>query len=287
MPGLDHIVLACRDLEAVASQFERAGFTLTPKALHSWGTANRLVQLDGAFLEILSIANQDLIQPATGSEFSFGDYNRQFLSEREGASMMVLHGKGMVDQNRFEEAGIGDFDLFSFERSAGQPDGSVHKVAFDLAFAASEKLPNISFFTCLNKFPENFWKSEYQVHANTARKLAGITIVADNPSDHHAFLSAYSGQRDMRATSFGITIETEDGAINVLTPEGFERAYGRAPLAAKSTLPAISAYDVIVEDIDKVKAILNKNNQTFRTVGRRIVPEVAMPGITVLAFLSG
>ncbi len=286
MPGLDHIVLACRDLNATASRFERSGFTLTPEAHHPWGTANRLVQLDGSFLELLAIANDESIVPAEAGKFSFGAFNRQFLAAEEGASMMVLRGAGRSDQRRFEAAGIGPFDLFSFERTAVQPDGTAKTVAFDLAFAMSEQLPNISFFTCLNKYPENFWKPAYQVHPNGARKLARITIVADNPSDHHAFLSAYSRQREMRATSFGIDIDTDQGTISVLTPIGFETLYGQPAPAATNFLPAITAYDVIVDDTAKVKSILNENNQPFRVVGRRVIPEIGMPGITILAFLS-
>lgn len=286
VPGLDHIVLACRDLNELASRFERIGFTLTPEAHHPWGTANRLVQLDGAFLELLAIADDELIMPAAAGNFSFGAFNRQFLAAEEGASMMVLQGNGISDQRRFTAAGIGPFELFSFERTAVQPDGSAKTVAFDLAFAVSEQLPNIGFFTCLNKYPENFWKPAYQVHPNGARKLARITIVADNPSDHHAFLSAYSGQREMRATSFGLDLDTGEGTISVLTPTGFETLYGQPVPASSDFLPAIAAYDIIVEDTEKVKSILNENNQAFSEIGPRIVPQVGIPGMTALAFLS-
>ena len=49
--GIDHLVLAVRDLEKARTFYQRLGFTLTPRAQHPWGTANHLAQLNGCFLE--------------------------------------------------------------------------------------------------------------------------------------------------------------------------------------------------------------------------------------------
>src|SRR6185436_20707476 len=103
--------------------------------------------------------------------------------------------------NAFRAAGIGDFELFEFEREGKRPDGATIKVAFALAFARDSAAPESGFFTCLHRHPENLWNPAFQVHANTATKVAGAVFVADNPTDHHIFLSAFSGVRDLQATS--------------------------------------------------------------------------------------
>ena len=71
--------------------------------------------------------------------------------------MLVLEGHDpQGDAQAFREAGIGDFDLFDFEREGRRPDGTPIKVAFSLAFASDPAAPDVGFFTCQHRFPENF-----------------------------------------------------------------------------------------------------------------------------------
>ena len=88
--GIDHLVIAVRDLDAARAAYRRLGFTLTPEARHPFGTKNSLVQLDGAFLELVAIADPALIPEPTAQRFSFAAFNRDFLSRRAGLSMLVL-----------------------------------------------------------------------------------------------------------------------------------------------------------------------------------------------------
>ncbi len=57
MRGIDHLVLAVRDLDAARAFYAGLGFQLTPVARHPWGTWNSLVQFDGVFLELLTVAS--------------------------------------------------------------------------------------------------------------------------------------------------------------------------------------------------------------------------------------
>ena len=56
-------------------------------------------------------------------------------------------------------------------------------------------------------------------------------MVAENPSDHHIFLSAFVGRRELRATSFGIEAEAGAGLVEIVSPEGFAFRYGVPPPA--------------------------------------------------------
>lgn len=40
MRGLNHLVLAGRDLDAMQTVYSRLGFTVTPRAQHPFGTGN-------------------------------------------------------------------------------------------------------------------------------------------------------------------------------------------------------------------------------------------------------
>src|SRR5438132_324481 len=57
--GLDHIVHAVRDLDAAAELYRRLGFTVGAPNKHPWGTHNRIVQLPGFFIELLTVAEPE------------------------------------------------------------------------------------------------------------------------------------------------------------------------------------------------------------------------------------
>ena len=64
---------------------------------------------------------------------------------------------------------------------------------------------------------------------NGVTGVAGVVLVAENPTDHHVFLSAFSGVRDLQATSTGIAVETPRGEIQVMDPAAFRAAFRVAP----------------------------------------------------------
>ncbi|MEA2873532.1 MAG: hypothetical protein QOH67_3508 [Hyphomicrobiales bacterium] len=228
--GLDHIVHAVRDLDAAGEAYARLGFTVGARNRHPWGTHNRIVQFPGVFIELLSVGDMERIPPARPRSLSFGAFTQRFLARHEGLSMLVLEGKGAAaDAAAFGAAGIGDFDVFDFEREGKRPDGTAVKVAFSLAFAEDKQAPDTGFFTCQQHYPENFWNPAFQKHANSVAGVAGVVFVAENPADHHVFLKAFSGVSDLQSTSSGITIETPRGEIQVMDPAAFRLHYAVEP----------------------------------------------------------
>ncbi|SDU11251.1 VOC family protein [Stappia sp. ES.058] len=224
--GFDHLVWAVTDLDAAAACVEALGFTVTPRARHPWGTENRLVQLDGFFLELLAMGEGADIPEAKDDAFSFGAFNRDFLKTREGGSMLVLESRDPdADRAAFEHAGLPVFAPFSFERSQALSDGGTRKVGFDLTFTRDPEDADNGFFTCFHRFPENFWSSTYQTHRNGVRALGSVVVVCDEPAMHHIFYSAFTGERAMRATSLGITIATPRGDLKLMTPHAYERLF--------------------------------------------------------------
>jgi hypothetical protein len=54
-------------------------------------------------------------------------------------------------------------------------------------------------------------------------------LVAENPSEHRAFLSAFAGVCDLSVTSSGITASTPRGDISVMEPAAFRSRFGTEP----------------------------------------------------------
>jgi hypothetical protein len=227
--GLDHVVHAVRDLEVAAEFYRRLGFTVGARNRHAWGTHNHLVQLPGFFVELLTVAEPEKLG-SDGFSALFGTFNRVFLKDQAGLSMLILESDDAVaEAARFRSAAIGVSDAMHFEREGKRPDGMTVKVGFSLAFARDAKAPAIGFAVCQQHFPENFWNSAFQQHPNTASGIGSAVLVAENPSDHHSFLSAYAGGRELSATSSGITASTPRGDIKVMDPSAFRSHFGTEP----------------------------------------------------------
>ena len=122
--GLDHIVHAVRDLDAAAELYRRLGFTVGARNRHSWGTHNHVIQLPGFFVELLTVAEPEKLG-TDGFSALFGTFNRRFLADQEGLSMLILEsGDAAADAAAFRAAGIGVSDALSFEREGRRPDGT-------------------------------------------------------------------------------------------------------------------------------------------------------------------
>ena len=112
---IDHLVIAVHDLAAARAVYGRLGFTLTPEARHPFGTANSLVQLDGGFLELLAVVD-DEATTKPGEEV-FPGFNVNYLEKREGISMLALKSDDpAADRADFARNGLPVFAPFRFER---------------------------------------------------------------------------------------------------------------------------------------------------------------------------
>ncbi|MCG6205951.1 VOC family protein [Rhodopseudomonas sp. HC1] len=276
MPGgLDHIVHAVRDLDAAADAYRQLGFIVGTRNRHPWGTHNRIIQLDGFFIEILTVAEPEKIEPHRDGGYSFGAFQRDYLTRREGLSMLLLASDDAAQDARgYATAGIGDEGVFTFAREGVRSDGSVAQLGFALAFARDALSPDAGFAVCQHLHPENFWSPAFQAHANTAQAAAGVVMVADNPTDHHIFLGAYTGLRDLHATSSGVTARTPRGDITIMEPVSFRDQYG-VHLSVDAAGARFAGLRIAVRDVTVVERLLQQNAvEATRHLGRLIVPDL-------------
>jgi Glyoxalase-like domain len=280
--GLDHIVHAVRDLDAVAAFYAGAGFTVGGRNRHPWGTHNRIVQLKNCYIEIVEVAEPERIAPHGARSFSFGAFNRDFVARREGFSMLLLNSRGAgIDARAFEAGGIGGFDVFDFAREGMRPDGSIVKLAFSLAYAADPTSPAVRFAACQHHFPENFWNPAFQIHANGARTVKGATLVASHPAGHHAFLEAFTGA-SVQSKATGLIARTENGDIEILQPAAYLNEVGNAvgQIGSGMTLQALR---MIVDDISQTEALHQRNGvASSRHAGRIVLAPETAHGATLI-----
>lgn len=281
--GLDHIVHAVRDLDAAAATYERLGFTVGPRNRHPWGTHNRIVQFPGVFIELLSVEEPERIPEAAPRRFSFGAFNRAFLAGGEGLSMLVLESRdAAADAFTFRTTGIGDFEPFRFEREGERPDGTTAKLGFSLAFARDPAPADAGFFVCQQHHPENFWNPLLQQHGNGARTVTAVVLVAENPTEHHIFLSTFVGERALEATSTGITVHTPRGDIQAMDPAAFRIHYAVEPPDVAHGA-RIAALRFTVAGLEPVRARLAADGvHAGENMGRLVVGPQQAHGATLV-----
>lgn len=279
--GIDHLVLAVRDLDKARAFYETLGFTLTPRALHPWGTANHLVQLNGCFLELLGIADPAKIPPHKPGEFSFGAHNRDFLARREGLSMLVFQSHdARSDQAEFAAAGLQTYAPFDFGREAKLPDGGTARVAFSLAFVTDPRMPDSAFFTCQHHAPKYFWKREYQVHPNGARTIAEVVMQAPDPPSLAAFFAKLQGAESVRRDGSSLRIATARGRIAVVEPRVYAARFVH-PSEPEATAH-FAAVRISGVDLAAMKTRLTSAQIAHDTRGQALhVPAPAAFGVSI------
>lgn len=274
--GIDHLVLTGNDLDAMRDAYARFGFTTTPRATHPFGTGNSLVQLQGNFLELLTVVDESKFAPPASGQFAFGGFNKRFLDSREGMSMLVFEGHNAAgDCADFAANGLQTYAPFHFERKATLPDGAQVTVAFSLSFVTDPSMPEAVFFTCQQHAPEYFWKPEYQRHANGASMISEVVMVASSPSDLSGLYKGLQGADAVSEAAGNLRVETARGIVTVLSPGSFEARFGISAPGPSS--PHFAAFQIAVADLGATEALLGGNNVPFRKAGAslQIGPEAA------------
>lgn len=272
----DHLVLAVRDLDAAAALYARLGFRVGARNVHPWGTENHIVQFDGAFLELISTGER--FDAASGGPFARA--LSRHLAAREGAAMLVLRSDDAdADAEAFSESGVAR-GRFRFGRKGVGANGEAVDVAFKLAFAGTPLVEDATFFVCEQTHPERFWNKAAQTHENGARRLSAVTMQAGDPSDLAEFLSAFTRQREMLATSLGLELALGAGQrLEVLTPAGLAFRYG-AGMAEEGA--RIAAFRVAVEDPGRVaRGLAEAGVRAFEQNGVLVAPASEAMGVAI------
>jgi catechol 2,3-dioxygenase-like lactoylglutathione lyase family enzyme len=278
---IDHLVIAVRDLDEAAGFYKRLGFQVGSRNRHPWGTENRVIQLPGTFLELITVGEGADIAPPKPGFFSFGAFVQDYLDHREGLAMLVLDSHdAKADAALFAEKGIGSFAPFHFERSGRRPDGSETKVAFTLAFASEPSAPRAGFFVCQHHFPENFWNPAFQRHDNKAMSLSIVAMTAPEPERCKAFLSAFTGATASSPALHDLSFRLADAHLDVMTPDDAAELY--ASVEAELDQPSFVAFGVRVEDIHVQAKWLDAADIPYEHVGSRlVVPSSAAFGVAI------
>ena len=265
--AIDHLVLCVSDLERARAFYEGLGFTLTPRAEHPFGTGNQLMQLQGCYLELLTVRDHSKIPPHAPGRFSFGAFNAAYLARREGLSMLAFQtDDAEQDQRAFAARGLDIYEPLHFSHKRSFRDGSEATVSYSVAFVTDPAMPDAAFFTCQHHAPHNFWRPEYQRHANGACSVAEVVMAANDPNGLADFFGRLFDSKPVTGEADSLRVSLQNGGITVLSTKGLDARYG---LDAPGE-PHFVGVAVTIEDADRVRSRLKAHGIPFCRAGDAI-----------------
>ena len=270
--GLDHIVIAVRDLDRAADDWRRLGFTLSPRGTHSahMGSGNYTIMFGDDYLELLGVLAPT---PANTSL-------RDFLADREGIERAAFTARSaQAGAAELQARGIAASEPLDFGRPVDLPDGGRGQARFrTFNWPAPENRHELRLFACEHQTREVVWIPQLQIHANGAQRILRIEVIAADPAASAARMGHLIDQMPQAGS---------DGSWSV--PSGEQRAQfvfmSRATLAARYPSIAIDALPdqgaavlvLQVQDITKAAKAAGNAAPAVDETGKRVVigPEQA------------
>src|SRR5438477_3917247 len=182
--GIDHAVLMVKELDKAAENWKRLGFTLSPRGTHSahMGTGNYTMMFDPDYMELLGVlAETEHNAPA-----------RAFLAQHgEGIERVAFTAMdATAGAEEIRARGYTPVGPTDFERPVTMPDRTLSAAKFrTFQWPVAEAPGGVRIFACQHKTRETVWIPELMRHANGAKRLRQVLLVAPEPAKEAAHLS--------------------------------------------------------------------------------------------------
>jgi catechol 2,3-dioxygenase-like lactoylglutathione lyase family enzyme len=275
--GLDHVIVAVRDLERARMGWTRLGFTLTPRGRHlGQGTANYCIMFARDYLELLGFVERD----------EHAQRLETFLTRREGPMAVAFAPEGSPEAAATALARLGLHP--STPRALGRqlelPEGTVVP-RFSLTTLPPEETPGLDCFLCAHLIPELIRRPEWLAHPNGAQGINSVHLLVE---DTAPLLPAYDrlfGLHEVTTTDAVASVRAGPHRILFSTPDDFMTMHPGIDIAPDFPLPGIAALELAVASRDATADYLTQWQIAFDEApdGRLTVPAQEANG-TVLFF---
>lgn len=246
--GIDHAVVAVRDLEAAAETFRRLGFVVTPRGGHpEWGTANHCLMFGRTYVELLA---------ATGE----GDMARRVSAwlERNGEGLMAMAwgtDDGAAAAQALRQAGIGAETPRALSRKLWAPEGELTPL-FSVVGLPPGATPGITSFLCQHLTPDLLRRPAWLAHENGALGIDSVTAVVDDPDQAMWGYGQVFGPGAATPTDNTVAVHTGNGLILLCRPDDLTQLHPEADLEPEPQPPAMVALTITVADTGQAAAAL-------------------------------
>lgn len=263
--GIDHPVVAIRDMTDGHDRYRRLGFTIPPRGSHlEWGTGNWCIMFRDDYLELRGI-----IDPQR-----YLHHLDEFLAVREGlmgVAFNVANANAAFDDAKV--AGVAPKAPRELTRRFELTDGHTFP-SFRLVFLEPQDAPGLMGALMIEHLtPELLRAPAYLDHANGALSVASMTAVVPDPDAARAAYARLFGTSAVEGSGAALTVDAGNGGVvHVVSPAEAER---RGVALPGVTAPYLSAVAIAVSDPARTRAVLADNRVPFDTLpggGIRVGP---------------
>lgn len=237
--GIDHVLVAVRDLDTARMGWTKLGFTLSPRGTHlGRGSGNYCIMFPHDYVELFGIVGSERVSP---------EYT-QFLAAGEGPMKLAW---ATADS----EAAVAALSALGLHPEAPRdlgrqlelPEGTVVP-RFSIVALKPEETPALSSFLCAQLTPELMCRPEWLEHANGATGLVGITVVVADTAPLHEAYERLFGPASLHTTDDILTLRVGRHRITFAEAEDFALMYPELEIDEGRVTPFIALLTLAVRD---------------------------------------
>jgi hypothetical protein len=279
--GVDHVFLLVHDLDARRAAFERMGFTVSPRGLHSAakGSANHTIMFPHDYVELLGIVAE-----------TPGNAGRRAVLRDAGEGLHAVACR--IDDAAAAGAalaahGVATEGYSEFARPVPLPGGGEAEAAFATLQFVADETPVGLCFMCEHRTRKTVWLPELLEHANTATALHAVVAAVADPADAARRFARLFRDGAVAPIQGGAAVRTGErsATITLLTPDAFAAEFSWCPLADTPT-GAYAALQIAVRDLGAAQSALEASGLEWRRTERGVAVAPRDAGGAGVEFVS-
>jgi catechol 2,3-dioxygenase-like lactoylglutathione lyase family enzyme len=253
--GLDHLLIVAHDLEAARRTYERLGFRAAPRGRHiGWGTANYCLMLERDYLELLGIVDD--------SQFLNG-LDETLATRGEGLSAAAFAADDLDRSAQLLRACDLDVGAPQDLQRTIEADGGDLLPRFQLLHLPREATPGLPAFICKHLSPELVWQRGWSDQPNGARRIAGLTVVVEDPGAVAVPYADIFGFRSVTNTDNLVSVDCGGRRLRFTDADGLLALHPQARAFTSPPAEGPVAVEVEVADKAATAGVLQANGVAF------------------------
>ena len=284
---LDHVGIAVCDLHDAETIYQRLGFKLTPRSIHSgtvtpggpvvpMGSGNHCVMLRAGYIELLGTIDDSRPSFATS-----------MLARYPGAHIIAFgceDADSAYKELKKREPNVQPPAALEREAIFGINNDHIKRARFRNIYLTPEAFTPAKLIFIEHQTPEVLWQAYLLEHPNTAQSLVEVALCVEDVTVTGTHLGRMLGiECDIKKPGIA-ALDVDRGRIYLLSPETVPQwAKGVAPPA----VPSVVGLGIGVKDIQICQQVLSDAGIDFNAhpyPGIWLAPETALG--SVLSFVQ-